>query len=359
MPKGGRDHYEVLGVAKSASADEIKRAYRKLARQYHPDVNKEAGAEAKFKELNEAYQVLSDPNKRSQYDYFGTAGGPAGGAGPGGFDFGEAFRGFEGFGEFGDIFDVFFGGQKGGRRGQQQRGADLRYDLRLTLEQAAAGIEKEINIVHFAACPTCKGSGAKPGTKPVQCSNCKGAGQIKKVQRTILGSMTQIVACPTCRGAGETITSPCQSCHGEGRVKKNLKVKIKVPAGIDSGSQLRVAGAGDAGLKGTPAGDLYIFIQVEPHPLFNRDGDNLYHRTSISFIQAILGDEVNIPTIDGEAGLKIPPGTQPNTNFKIKDKGMPNLNRRVRGNLYVLVEVKIPTDLSRAQEELLKKYKNA
>jgi molecular chaperone DnaJ len=359
MPKGNRDYYEVLGVSKTASADEIKRAYRKLARQNHPDVNKEAGAEAKFKELNEAYQVLSDPNKRSQYDYFGTAGGPAGGGGFGGFDFGEAFRGFEGFGEFGDIFDVFFGGQRGGRRAERERGADLRYDMRLTLEQAAQGIEKEINIVHFAACPTCKGSGAKPGTKPVQCSNCKGAGRIKKSQRTILGNFTQVVACPTCRGAGETVSSPCHSCQGEGRVKKTNKIKIKVPAGIDSGYKLRVAGGGDAGTKGTPPGDLYVFLQVEPHALFNRDEDNLYHRASISFIQAILGDEIKIPTIDGQASLTIPAGTQPNTNFKIKGKGMPHLNRRERGNLYVLVEVKIPGKLSRAQEELLKKYKNA
>jgi molecular chaperone DnaJ len=362
MPKGNRDYYEVLGVSKSASADEIKRAYRKLARENHPDVNKEAGAAEKFKQINAAYQVLSDPNKRSQYDYFGAAGGPAGGpagGGFGGFDFGEAFHGFEGFGEFGDIFDVFFGGQKGGRRARVERGADLRYDLRLTLEQAATDTEKEINIVHFAACPACRGSGAKPGSKPVQCSTCKGAGQIKKVQRTILGSITQVVACPTCRGAGETISSPCQSCHGEGRVKKSQKVKIKVPAGIDSGYMLRVAGAGDAGLKGTPPGYLYVFIQVEPHPFFNREGDNLYHRASISFIQAILGAEIRIRTIDGEATLKIPAGTQPNTNFKIKGKGMPHLRGREHGNLYVLVEVKIPSKLNLEQQELLKKFKNA
>ena len=269
------DYYELLGVTKTASADEIKRAYRKLARQYHPDVNKDPGAEAKFKELNEAYQVLSDPNKRSQYDYYGTAGGP-GGSGFEGFDFGETFRGFEGFGEFGDIFDVFFGRQRTGRAARE-RGSDLRYDLRITLEEAARGIERELDVVHFATCSTCKGSGAKPGTQPIRCSNCKGSGQIRKSQRTILGSFTQIVTCPTCRGSGEVIASTCGSCKGEGRVKKRHKLKIKIPPGIETGYRLRVAGAGDAGSKGTPPGDLYVFIQVEPHPLFNRDGDNLYH----------------------------------------------------------------------------------
>jgi molecular chaperone DnaJ len=358
MPRSNRDYYEILGVSKNASADEIKRAYRKLARQYHPDVNKESGAEDKFKELNEAYQVLSDPNKRSQYDYYGTAGGPGGFRGFEGFDFGEAFRGFEGFGEFGDIFDVFFGRQRTGRPGRE-RGSDLRYDLRITLEDAARGIEKDLSVVHFATCPTCKGSGAKAGTKPAQCSACKGAGQVRKTQRTILGNITQVVACPTCRGSGEMISSPCGECRGDGRVKKTHKVKIKIPPGIDSGYRLRVAGAGDAGRKGSPPGDLYIFIQVEPHPRFNRDGENLYHRTKISFIQAILGDEISVPTIDGEAILKIPPGTQPNTNFRIKGKGMPYLERTERGNLYVLVEIEIPGKLSKGQQELLKKFKNA
>lgn len=358
MP-GNKDYYEILGVEKQASADEIKRAYRKKARQYHPDVNKESGSEEKFKEINEAYQVLSDTNKRSQYDYYGTAGGPGAGAGAGfgGFDFGGA-GGFEGFGEFGDLFDVFFGGARGGRRAAPQRGADLRYDLRITLKEAAKGVERELNIVHFAACTTCKGSGAKPGTKPNRCTNCNGSGQVKKTQRTILGSFTQVGTCPTCQGRGEVISTPCDNCKGEGRVKKNHQVKIKIPAGIDSGYRLRVSGAGDAGLKGTPPGDLYIFIQVEPNPLFNRDGENLYHRTKISFIQAILGDEIKVPTIDGEAKLKIPAGTQPNTNFRIKGKGMPVLNRRDRGNLYVLVEIEIPTKLSRGQAELLKKYKS-
>lgn len=351
-----RDYYEILGVSKNASQDEIKRAYRNLARKYHPDVNKERGAADKFKEINEAHHVLSDPNKRSQYDYFGQAGG----AGPGGFegfDFGEAFRGFEGFGEFTDLFDVFFGRERAGRRAGPEQGEDLRYDLRITLEEAAEGAEKEIEVLHYTSCSTCKGSGSKPGTAPVRCPACGGSGQVKKSQRTILGTFTQVVPCSFCRGVGEVIQSPCLDCKGTGRGKKRHKVKVKVPAGIDSDYRLRVPGAGNAGNKGGSPGDLYAFISVEPHPLFNRDGANLYYRTGISFIQAILGDEIKVPTLYGEATLKIPPGTQPNTNFKLKEKGMPYLNKRERGDLYVLVEVKIPTKLSKDQEELLKRFR--
>jgi len=352
-----KDYYEVLGLNKNASADEIKRAYRKMAREYHPDVNKTAGSTEKFKEINEAYQILSDPNKRSQYDYYGTAGGQAGqGQGFGGFDFGGGFQGFENFGEFSDIFDVFFGGGKS-RRSGPSRGADLRYDLRITLEQAAKGMEKEIEIPHFVSCSTCHGSGAKAGSKPAKCSNCNGSGQIRKTQRTILGSFQQIGTCPACHGSGQIIKDPCPACHGSGREKKKHKVTVKVPAGIDSGYRLRVAGAGDAGEKGAPAGDLYVFIMVEPHGLFNREGDNLYFQAKISFIQAILGDAIEIPTLTGTATLKIPKGTQPNTTFKIKNQGVPNLNHRDKGHLFVLVQIDIPTHLSREQEELLKKYR--
>ncbi|MDD4179696.1 MAG: molecular chaperone DnaJ [Candidatus Margulisbacteria bacterium] len=349
-----KDYYESLGVSKSASQDEIKKAYRNLARKYHPDVNKDAGSADKFKEINEAYQTLSDPAKRSQYDQFGQAGGGFGGFGGGGFD--EQFQGFEGFGDFGDLFDVFFGQQRGGRRSGPQRGEDIRYDLRITLEEAARGVETELEVVHFTSCTTCKGSGAKPGTSPVKCSNCGGAGQIRKNQRTILGSFTQVVPCPTCRGAGTVIGSPCPECQGSGREKKRHKVKVKVPAGIDSGLRLRISGAGNAGDKGGTPGDLYVFITVDPHPLFNRDGENLYYRTKISFIQAILGAEIKVPTLSGEITFKIPAGTQPNTNFKLKEKGLPVLQGHGRGDLYVLVEVEIPTKVSREQAELLKKY---
>ncbi|MBI5400465.1 molecular chaperone DnaJ [Candidatus Saganbacteria bacterium] len=361
MPSGKKDYYETLGVTKGSSADEIKRAYRKLAREYHPDVNKTSGAEAKFKELNEAYQVLSDPNKRSQYDYYGSAGGQAGGgsAGFGGFDFSQGFGGTEGFGDFGDIFDVFFGGQRGGRQAAPQRGADLRYDLTLTLAEAAAGLEKEIFINHFVSCETCRSSGAKAGTKPVSCRHCNGTGQIKKSQQTILGSFTQVVPCQICRGAGQVIKDPCEICRGEGRVKKSQKINVKIPAGIDNDFRLRVAGAGDVGAKGTSAGDLYIFIEVAPHPLFNRDGAELYYRTKIPFIKAVLGDEIKVTTLDGPAALRIPPGTQPNTNFKLKGKGMPVINKKERGDLHILVEIEIPTKLNNQQRDLLEKYKHA
>lgn len=364
MAKSKRDYYEVLGISKNASADEIKRAYRKLARQHHPDVNKEPGSAEKFKEINEAYQVLSDPNKRSQYDYFGPAyrqagqaGGPEGGFGFEGFDFGRGFQGFEGFGEFGDLFDMFLGRERGGKRHKQERGADLRYDLRITLENAARGMEKEIEIPHFAGCQVCKGSGAKPGTSPTKCSTCNGAGQVQVSRRTILGNFTQVATCHTCHGEGQVIKTPCETCQGSGRVKRKHKVKIKIPAGIDSGYRLRVAGAGDAGSKGASPGDLYVFITVEPHPLFNRDGNNLYHRLKISFIQAILGDEISVSTLDGQTTLTIPRGTQPNTSLRIKGKGMPSLEYRERGDLYILVEVEIPQKVTREQEELLRKLK--
>ncbi|MFH1826118.1 MAG: molecular chaperone DnaJ [bacterium] len=351
-----RDYYEVLGVAKTASADEIKRAYRKLARQYHPDVNKEAGSADKFKEINEAYQVLSDPNKRSQFDYYGQSAGQTG-QGFGGFDFGGGFQGFEGYGEFGDLFDVFFGQQRGGRRQTKQRGADLRYDLRITLQDAAAGLEKELEITNFAVCDNCKGSGAKPGTKSSKCSTCQGSGQVKRTQRTMLGNFTQVTACPTCGGNGEKIESPCSTCQGEGRVKKRRTVKVQIPAGIDSGYRLRVTGAGDAGAKGAGSGDLYVFISVEPHPLFERDGTNLYHRIKISYLQAILGDEIEVPTLTSTATLKIPPGTQPNTNFRIKGQGVASIEYRGKGDLYVLIEVEIPKKISRTEEEALRKLK--
>ena len=360
----GRDYYEVLGVSKSASEGEVKSSYRNLARKYHPDVNKESGAAEKFKEINEAYQVLSDPNKRSQYDYYGTAGaqqggfGGGGGAGFEGFDFSG---GFQGFGEFGDLFDAFFNQGQGGRRGGggHERGEDLRMDIRITLQDAAHGIEKELEVPHLVTCSTCKGNGAKPGTTPSRCQACSGSGQVRKSQRTILGSFTQVVPCSICHGTGSVINSPCPDCKGSGREKVRHKVKLKVPAGIDSGYRLRVAGAGNAGNHGGGAGDLYVFVTVEPHPVFNRDGENLYYKTQISFVQAILGDEIEIPTLDGKAILKIPAGTQPNTNFKVKGKGLPSLEHREHGSLYVLVEIEIPARISKAQEELLRKFKHA
>lgn len=346
-----KDYYEILGVSKSAGADEIKRAFRNLARKHHPDVNREPGAAERFKEINEAYQVLGDTQKRQQYDTFGSAA-------PGGFpgiDFGEGFSGFEGFG---DIFDVFFGGQTARRgRGGREEGSDLRYDLTITLEEAAQGAEKELEISHLIACQTCKGSGAKPGTTPSRCSTCGGTGQIRRAQRTVLGSFTQIVTCPTCRGSGESISSPCSTCHGQGRVKGRHKIKVKVPAGIDSGHRLKVAQAGDAGLKGGAPGDLYVFIHVKSHSLFERDGSNLYHKTLIGFASATLGAEIEVPVIDGQASLKIPAGTQPNSTFRLKGKGLPHLRGGGRGDQFVIVEIETPTNLTDEQSELLRKFK--
>lgn len=340
-----KDYYEILGVSKQAGADEIKRAFRNLARKHHPDVNREAGAADKFKEINEAYQVLSDPHKKQQYDTFGSA-GPS--------DFGANSGGFEGFG---DIFDMFFGGSRQAtRRGGAEDGSDLRYDMTITLPEAYSGIDKEIEIAHFTACQTCRGSGSKPGTSPTKCSTCGGAGQVRHTQRTPLGAFQQITTCHACHGSGEKITSPCATCHGTGRVKSSHKVKVKVPAGIDSGYRLRVTAAGDAGRKGGSPGDLYVFITVRDDPRFERQGADLIYKKMISFTQAALGAEVAIPTLEGEATLKVPAGTQSGSNFRFKGKGMPNLHGRGHGDLYVLVEIETPQNLTAKQAELLHKF---
>jgi molecular chaperone DnaJ len=344
-----KDYYEILGVSKNASDDEIKKAFRNLARKHHPDVNKEPGAAEKFKEINEAYQVLGDHRKRQQYDAYGSAGPEFGGAQ--GFDFGEGFgSGFEGFG---DIFDMFFGGQRRGTR--QENGSDLRYDLTITLEEAHKGIEKEIEISHLTTCQTCKGSGAKPGTTPIRCPNCGGSGQVKHVQRTPLGAFTQITTCPACKGTGEQITSPCPACRGKGSTRTTHRIKVRIPAGIESGYNLRVPKAGDAGARGGNPGDLYVFINVKAHPVFEREGADLIYRTKIDIVKASLGFEIEVPLIDGRAALKIPAGTQPNSTFRLKGKGMNRL-RGGRGDQYVVVEVEIPTNLTDEQRALLEKF---
>lgn len=357
MPK--KDYYETLGVPNSASEDEIKRAFRRLARQCHPDVNKEPGAEQKFKEINEAYHVLSDPKKRQQYDSFGHAGPETFQGGFRDFDIGDLFSGgFGGFGGFDEIFETFFGRQRSSRGGGAgpERGDDLSYDLKIPLDVASTGQEREIALDHFVQCGNCLGSGAAPGTSPVRCNTCRGSGQVSRSQRTMLGSFTQITTCPDCRGTGEVISSPCSVCRGLGRVKRSHTVKVKIPPGIDSGYRLRVAGAGNAPIRGGRPGDLYVFITVLPHPSFKREGADLYYKKKISFVQAALGAEVAVPTIDGTAKLSIPSGTENQTTFRLRGRGMPNLEGRGRGDELVVIDIEVPKKLSREEAELLQKF---
>jgi molecular chaperone DnaJ len=355
-----KDYYNILGVSKNASSDDIKKSYRRLARQYHPDVNKQPGAEEKFKEINEAYQVLGDDRKRANYDQFGSAEGGFGGQGFGGFegfDFGSFQGDFSNFGNLSDIFETFFGGrQRSARTGAVERGNDLSLELTITLEEAAHGTEREVEISHLVKCPKCNGSGAKAGTTPKKCTTCNGTGQVQRSQRTILGSFTQVMPCPDCRGSGQTITNPCDECRGAGRIRQRTKIKISIPAGIDNGYKLRLEGKGDVGPRGGPTGNLYAFINVKRHPIFRRDGADLYYQYTASITQAALGDEIQIPTIDGTVTLKIPKGTQPATTFRLREKGMPHLHHSTKGDLYILVEVKVPTNLNKKQEELLKEF---
>ncbi|TYP54983.1 molecular chaperone DnaJ [Thermosediminibacter litoriperuensis] len=354
-----KDYYEILGVSREATEDEIKKAYRKLARQYHPDVNKSPDAAEKFKEINEAYEVLSDPQKRAMYDKFGHAGVDPNAA-QGGFSgggFGD-FSDFD-FGRdiFGDIFESFFGGGFGETRKKGPvRGADVRYDLEITLEEAAFGVEKEIEVFRTETCPRCGGSGAKPGTGSRTCPACGGTGQVKQMQNTPFGRYISITTCGRCGGSGTVIEEPCPGCRGSGHVRAARKIKVKIPPGVDTGSRLRLNGEGEPGVRGGPAGDLYVIIHVKPHRLFVRQGDDLIYEAPVSFVQAALGDEIEVPTLDGRIKLKIPEGTQPGTKFRIKGKGMPHLKGYGRGDLHVKVNVVIPRKLSDRQRELLKKF---
>lgn len=356
MPSS-KDYYQILGIQKNASQDEIKSAFRRLARQYHPDVCKEPGAVEKFKEINEAYQVLGDERKRAQFDTYGHVGFGGGNAG---VDFSEInledlFGGMSGFG---DMFETFFGGGASqSRRTGPQRGSDLRYDVSITLEEAYSGIEKEIEIQHLRACTKCKGTGAEAGSKVNKCSSCSGTGSVRHTQRTIFGSFARVAPCVACQGTGERIESPCKSCRGAGRTNVKSKINVNIPAGIDDGYRLRISGSGDAGSKGAPAGDLYVFITVKPHAKFKRQGDNLFTSETIDFVSAILGDEITIMMLNEKTLLKVPPGTQPNTVIRVKGKGMPRLSSGGSGDLFVEVQVQIPTRLSRTQIDLLKKIK--
>ncbi len=345
------DFYQILGVSRDADANTLKSAYRKLARQYHPDVNKDPGAEDKFKEIGKAYEALADPETRARYDQFGEAG--IGGA-AGMPDMGD-------MGGFGDLFETFFngfGGQssQGGRsqrRGPQQ-GDDLRYDLNIDFKDAIFGQQREINIPHLETCEVCRGSGAKSGTGPTNCATCGGSGQVRRATRTPFGNFTQVAECPTCNGSGQIIADPCTSCGGNGVKQVRKKLRINIPAGVDSGTKLRVSGEGNVGLKGGPPGDLYVFIKVKNDPNLKREGINIYSEISVSYLQAILGDTVDIMTVDGKVNLKIPSGTQPNSTLSLENKGVPRLGNPVaRGNHQVLVKVKLPTRITDDERNLL------
>lgn len=350
-----RDYYEVLGVSRDADKEEIKRAYRRLARKYHPDVNKEEGAEERFKEINRAYEILSEPEIRARYDRFGEAG--VGGAASAGYqDFGD-------LGGFADIFESFFsgfsggaGGPQGRRRSGPMRGDDLRLDLKLDFREAVFGGEKEIRISHLETCTVCSGSGAKPGTRPKTCSTCGGQGQVRRATRTPFGSFTQVSTCPTCAGTGQMIEDKCDVCDGRGQKQEAKKLKITVPAGVDNGTRLRVSGEGDAGLRGGPAGDLYVYLFVNEDAEFQRDGINILSQLKVSYLQAILGSRVEVNTVDGAEEATIPPGTQPGTVITLENRGVPRLgNPTSRGDHLITISVDIPTRVSSEERELLEK----
>lgn len=344
-----RDYYEVLGVGRDASEAELKKAYRKLAREYHPDMNPDnKEAEAKFKEAAEAYEVLSDPQKRAGYDQFGHAGAN----GQGGFGGG----GFEGeFGGFGDIFDMFFGGGGARRRGPA-KGADLKFNLDISFEEAAFGLEKDIEVPRQEKCETCKGSGAAQGSSPKTCQHCGGSGQVQYTQNTPFGRFVQSRTCEICRGEGKIIENPCPKCRGRGTVRVTRKIHIKIPAGVDSGSRLRVTGEGEPGEKGGPSGDLYVYLRVKPHKIFKREGNDVIVEIPISFPQATLGDEIEVLTLDGKVQLKVPEGTQSGTYFRIRGKGIPDLHGHGRGDQHVRLDIVTPKKLTEEQKEMLRKY---
>ncbi len=347
-----RDYYEVLGLARGATEAEVKSAYRKLAQRWHPDVNQDATADARFKEINEAYQVLSDPQRRQTYDMFGKAG--LGGAGDGGFG---AFSGF------GDIFDAFFGGSgagAGARHGRPAVGSDLRYDLRLTFEEAIHGLETEIEFPVLDRCATCSGSGAKPGTQATTCPQCQGRGEVRSVRQTMLGQMVNVSACPRCRGEGRIVEDPCETCHGEGRTERRKKIRVSIPAGIDEGHQVRLSGEGEVGPRGGPPGNLYVAVHVAPHAELKREGTELYYELDVSIAQAALGMRARVPTVDGDEEIEIKPGTQPGTELRLRGRGVPHLRRTgSKGDLHVFVRVNVPAKLSKDQRLALEAYAEA
>jgi molecular chaperone DnaJ len=351
-----RDYYDILGVPRGADDEEIKKAFRKQAQQWHPDVNTSAEADVRFKEINEAYQVLSDPQRRQAYDMFGHA--AAGGSG--GFDpFGQGAGGFStgagGFQGFGDLFDTLFGANVGGaRRPRTPTGADLRYDLRLTFAESIMGAEKEIEFDSFVKCPTCGGNGAEPGTEPITCPKCNGTGELRNVRQTMLGQMINVSVCDRCRGVGKIVETPCHTCHGEGRIHEKRKLRVTIPPGIDDGHQIRLSGEGEAAPRGGSPGNLYVVAHVAAHPQLRRQDTELFYELSLSITQAALGAKVKVPTADGEEEVEVKPGTQAGSEIRLRGRGVPHLRRAgSRGDVHVLVDVHVPTKLTSKQRELL------
>lgn len=344
-----RDYYVILGVERGASGEEIRRAFRRAAQRHHPDVDKSDGAEERFKELNEAYRVLSDRQRRQAYDMFGHAG--VDGASAGGF---EGFGG--GFGPFGDIFDAFFGGSPVGTRGRRrvQAGADLRYELTIEFAEAVFGVTKEIHFPTLVACSVCGGSGGEPGTEPETCPECNGTGEKRRVAQTILGQMVNIVSCPRCGGEGRIITSPCHECHGDGRVREERMLRVQVPAGIDAGQRIALEGQGEGGPRGGPPGDLFVVISVRDHPQLARRGTELFVELPVSFAQAALGTTLSIPTVEGSEQVELPAGTQSGHEIRLRARGVPRLRGAGRGDLHAIVTVVVPSKLSKRERELLR-----
>ena len=346
-----RDYYDILGVPRGAGDEDIKRAFRRLAQQWHPDVNTSAEADLRFKEINEAYQVLSDPQRRQAYDMFGRAGV---GVGTEGFD---PFGGFQGagFGGFSDLFDAFFGGATtGGRRPRVPTGADLRYDLQLTFAESISGIEKEIEFTSLTRCETCNGNGAEPGTEPTTCPRCQGSGELRHVRSTMLGQVINVTVCDRCRGTGKIVETPCHTCRGEGRVERKRKLRVTIPAGIDEGHQVRLSGEGEAAPRGGAPGNLYVVVHVAPHPQLRRQDTELFYELPLSITQAALGARVVVPTAYGDEHIEIKPGTQAGSEIRLRGRGVPHLRRPdTRGDLHVMVDVRVPQKLSKRQRELL------
>lgn len=350
------EYYDRLGVSKDASQDEIKRAYRKMSKKYHPDINKEPGAEEKYKEVQEAYETLSDDQKRAAYDQYGPDGANAGFGGQGGFG---GFDGGAGFGGFEDIFSSFFGGGASRNPNAPRQGDDLQYRVNLSFEEAVFGAEKEVHYNREATCKTCSGSGAKPGTSPVTCGRCHGQGVINVDTQTPLGVMRRQVTCDVCHGTGQEIKDPCQTCHGTGHEKQSHKVSVKIPAGVETGQQIRLAGQGEAGFNGGPYGDLFVIINVNTSDKFTRDGSTIYYTLNISFVQAALGDTVEVPTVHGNVEMTIPAGTQTGKTFRLKGKGAPRLRGGSQGDQHVTVKIVTPTKLNDAQKEALLAFAKA